>query len=219
MINAVLFDMDGLMVDTERQSDQGWKYACHEQGREMPEWLLNDFKGSTKSSCVEMFNKYFGGKLEYGHTLGLKTQFVKQLQQKEGVPVKLGLFELLDYLQKDSISAVVATSTERATAEKILKDIGAWRYLADVVYGDQVDHGKPAPDIFLLAAQKAGVDPKDCLVLEDSINGIKAGAAAGCSVVHVPDTIAIRPDLLKHLTRAVVPSLAKVPELIDKWNQ
>ena len=87
-----------------------------------------------------------------------------------------------------------------------------------VVGSDMFRHGKPAPDIFLLAAQKAGADPKKSIVLEDSINGIKAGAAAGCAVIHVPDTIQISPEI-RALTKAVVPTLSEVPGLIEEWEK
>ena len=217
-VQAVLFDMDGLMVDTERQSDEGWVWACRQQNTQMPVWLMNDFKGAPREPCIRMFNDYFQGRIEYWHTRELKNRYVAALQEKEGIPVKPGLFTLLKYLREKNIPAVVATSTEHATAEKILRQIGAWEYLTGVVFGDQVANGKPAPDIFLLAAKKAGAGPATCIVLEDSINGIKAGAAAGCAVIHVPDTIKISPEI-RALTRAVVPSLSEVPGLIGEWEK
>ncbi|MGI5990271.1 MAG: HAD family hydrolase [Lachnospiraceae bacterium] len=217
-IQAVLFDMDGLMVDTERQSDEGWVWACRQQGTEMPSWLMDNFKGAPRSSCIRMFDDYFKGRLDYGHTRELKNEYVAKLQSREGIPAKPGLFTLLRYLRDRQIPAIVATSTEHATAEAILRQIGAWEYLSGVVFGDQVANGKPAPDIFLLAAKKAGADPKASIVLEDSINGIRAGAAAGCAVIHVPDTIQISPEI-RALTRAVVPTLAEVPGLIEEWEK
>ncbi|MDD6789013.1 MAG: HAD family phosphatase [Lachnospira sp.] len=216
-IQAVLFDMDGLMVDTERQSDEGWVWACREQNTQMPVWLMNNFKGAPREPCIRMFDDYFRGRIEYWHTRELKNRYVAMLQKKEGIPVKPGLFTLLTFLQQKKIPAVVATSTEHATAERILRQVGAWEYLSGVVFGDQVANGKPAPDIFLLAAKKGGASPTSCIVLEDSINGIKAGAAAGCAVIHVPDTIQISPEV-RALTKAVVPSLSVVPDLIQQWE-
>lgn len=217
-VQAVLFDMDGLMVDTERQSDAGWLWACAQQGTEMPVWLMNDFKGAPREPCIKMFNAYFKGRIEYWHTRELKNEYVAKLQEKEGIPVKPGLFELLRFLRARQIRVVVATSTRHELAESILQGIGAWEYLDGCIFGDQVENGKPAPDIFLLAAKKAGVSAENCIVLEDSINGIKAGAAAGCAVVHVPDTIQISPDI-RALTAAVVPTLAAVPDLIQAWGK
>ena len=210
--------MDGLMVDTERQSDEGWTWACRQQGIEIPPGLLDRFKGATKESCRKAFDNYYQGRFDYEYTRMLKEQYIARIQSTEGVPPKPGLFVLLNDLREKHIPAVVATSTERKTAEKILHNIGAWDYLTDVAYGDEIKKSKPAPDIFLLAAKKAGAAPSCCIVLEDSINGIKSGAAAGCAVIHIPDTVQIPPAILQ-LTKAVVPTLAYVPELIEKWNQ
>ena len=84
-----------------------------------------------------------------------------------------------------------------------------------MVYGDSVEHGKPEPDIFLMAARQIGAEPEECIVIEDSINGIKAGYAAGMKVVHVPDTIQID-DKIRALTYRVCEDLEKVIDVIDE---
>ena len=124
---------------------------------------------------------------------------------------------MLDYIREYGIKCAVATSTRRESAEKTLHTIGAWEYLDNVVYGDSVEHGKPEPDIFLAAAGRIGVPPQECIVIEDSINGIKAGHAAGMKVVHVPDTIQID-DTIRALTYCVCEHLGEVPDVIEKLN-
>jgi HAD superfamily hydrolase (TIGR01509 family) len=217
MIRGVLFDMDGVMIDSERQSDKGWAYSAKVQGEEMPIWLMNGFKGAPRPDCVKMFDEHFKGRLEYNETRRIRTDFVHRLREKEGIPVKPGLKELLDYLKSAGIPCAVATSTEKSSAEKTLHSIGAWDYLSAVVYGDEVEHGKPHPDIFLKAAERIHVNPRDCIVVEDSIHGIRAGHAAGARVIHVPDTIKIKDDV-RALTWHVVDTLAEIPALIEAEN-
>lgn len=105
----------------------------------------------------------------------------------QGVPCKKGLKELLTALDDRGMPRIVASSSPRTMIEMNLQNTGTARYFHDVVSGTEVKHSKPAPDTFLLAAEKLHLDPKDCLVLEDSFNGVRAGRAAGCVTVMVPD--------------------------------
>lgn len=116
------------------------------------------------------------------------------------------------------MKCAVATSTRRVSAEKTLSDIGVSDYLDAVVYGNEVEHGKPEPDIFLLAADAIGVKPENAIVVEDSINGIKAGHAAGMRVIHVPDTIAID-DEIRKLTYCVCNDLTEIADIVDSINK
>jgi len=105
----------------------------------------------------------------------------------QGVPCKPGLKELLSTLEDLGMPRIVASSSPRNMIEMNLQTSGTARYFHDVVSGTEVARSKPAPDTFLLAAEKLHTDPKDCLVLEDSFNGVRAGRAAGCVTVMVPD--------------------------------
>lgn len=217
MIRGVVFDMDGVMIDSERQSNEGWLWAAKQLGVEMPMWLIDSFKGAPNNLSCQFFDDYYHGKIDYWEARELRTKRVYQIRETEGIPVKKGLFTLLDFIRDNGLKCAVATSTRRESAEKTLHTIGAWEYLDNVVYGDSVEHGKPEPDIFLRAAEKIGVNPLECIVIEDSINGIKAGYAAQMKVVHVPDTIAIDEDI-RALTYCVCADLGEVPEVIGKLN-
>ena len=208
MIRGVIFDMDGVMIDSERQSNEGWLWAAEQLGVEMPMWLIDSFKGAPNTLSCQFFDNYYHGKIDYWEARKLRTEHIYKIREKEGLPIKKGLFELLDYIRENGIKCAVATSTRRESAEKTLHTIGAWEYLDNVVYGDSVEHGKPEPDIFLSAADRIGVPPQECIVIEDSINGIKAGHAAGMKVVHVPDTIQID-DTIRALTYCVCEHLGE----------
>lgn len=215
MVCGIIFDMDGVMIDSERQSNEGWLWAAKQQNVTMPMWLIDSFKGAPASLSCQFFDDYYKGKIDYWETRELRSEYVYRLREKEGIPVKKGLFTLLDYIRRKQLKCAVATSTRRESAENTLHTIGAWEYLDKVVYGDSVEHGKPEPDIFLMAARQIGAEPEECIVIEDSINGIKAGYAAGMKVVHVPDTIQID-DKIRALTYRVCEDLEKVIDVIDE---
>lgn len=217
MIKGIIFDMDGVMIDSERQSNEGWLWAAKKLGVEMPMELIDSFKGAPAVLSKQLFDAYYQGKIDYWEARQLRTGRVHEIREQEGIPVKKGLIKLLDYIASSGLQCAVATSTRRESAEKTLHTIGAWEYLSAVVYGDEVAHGKPEPDIFLKAAAALGVTPAESIVIEDSINGIQAGYAAGMFVVHVPDTIIID-DEIRALTDAVCESLEEVIGLIEELN-
>jgi HAD superfamily hydrolase (TIGR01509 family) len=181
-------------------------------------WLIDSFKGAPNQLSKQFFDQYFQGKYDYWGARELRTQYIMKLREKEGIPVKPGLFTLLEYIREHQLKCAVATSTRRESAEKTLHTIGAWEYLDAVVYGDSVEHGKPEPDIFLKAAEILGLNTADGIVIEDSINGIKAGYAAGIKVVHVPDTILID-DEIRALTYHVCDELSEVVRVVEKLNE
>lgn len=216
-IKGVIFDMDGVMIDTERQNSEGFKAAGEKQGVDIPMWLINNFKGATHEVTEKLFNDYFKGKIDYWETRRIRDEYIDELRKSEGVPVKKGLFNLLNYIKENNMVCAVATSTRHEIAEKMLKDVGAWPFLDAMVYGDEVSHGKPAPDIFLKAAEILKLNTSEVIVIEDSINGIRAGYAAGIKVIHVPDTIQIDNDI-KALTYKICNSLDDISKIIEDIN-
>lgn len=218
MISGIIFDMDGVLIDSERQSNEGWLWAAQQLGVEMPMSLIDSFKGAPAELCCKFFDDYFKGKIDYYEAKKLRTQKVYEIRSTEGIPVKLGVLQILGYVKRNGLKCAVATSTNRESAEKTLHDIGVWDYLDAVVYGDEVENGKPEPDIFLQAAQKIDVKADECIVVEDSVNGIKAGYAAGMKVVHIPDTIVIDEDT-KKLTYMVCDNLLGVMNVVESINK
>ena len=218
MIKGIIFDMDGVMIDTENQSNLGWLWAASQKNVEMPLWLIDSFKGAPAKLSQSFFDDHYHGEQDYWEMRTMRTDHVYKIRETEEVPVKPGLHMLLDYIKDNGLKCAVATSTQKSSAQKSLHRIGAWDYLSGVVYGDEVEHGKPEPDIFLRAAGFIGCEPSECVVIEDSINGIKAGHAAGMKVIHIPDTIEINDDI-RSLTSVVCHSLSDVPDIIDTWNE
>ena len=218
MVSGIIFDMDGVLIDSERQSNEGWLWAAGQLGVDMPMWLIDSFKGAPAELCCKFFDDYYKGVIDYWEAKELRTQHVYKIRETEGIPVKKGVKDIFEYIRNNGLKCAVATSTRRESAEKTLHEIGAWDYLDAVVYGDEVEHGKPEPDIFLRAAKAIGVNPSEAVVVEDSINGIKAGYAAGMRVVHIPDTIAIDDDIRK-LTYMVCDDLNGLIDVVESINK
>ena len=218
MVSGIIFDMDGVLIDSERQSNEGWLWAAGQLGVDMPMWLIDSFKGAPAELCCKSFDDYYKGVIDYWEAKELRTQHVYKIRETEGIPVKKGVKDIFEYIRNNGLKCAVATSTRRESAEKTLHEIGVWDYLDAVVYGDEVEHGKPEPDIFLCAAKAIGVNPSEAVVVEDSINGIKAGYAAGMRVVHIPDTIAIDDDIRK-LTYMVCADLNGLIDVVESINK
>lgn len=218
MVSGIIFDMDGVLIDSERQSNEGWLWAAGQLGVDMPMWLIDSFKGAPAELCCKFFDDYYKGVIDYWEAKELRTQHVYKIRETEGIPVKKGVKDIFEYIRNNGLKCAVATSTRRESAEKTLHEIGVWDYLDAVVYGDEVEHGKPEPDIFLRAAKAIGVNPSEAVVVEDSINGIKAGYAAGMRVVHIPDTIAIDDDIRK-LTYMVCADLNGLIDVVESINK
>ncbi len=218
MVSGIIFDMDGVLIDSERQSNEGWLWAAGQLGVDMPMWLIDSFKGAPAELCCKFFDDYYKGVIDYWEAKELRTQHVYKIRETEGIPVKNGVKDIFEYIRNNGLKCAVATSTRRESAEKTLHEIGVWDYLDAVVYGDEVEHGKPEPDIFLRAAKAIGVNPSEAVVVEDSINGIKAGYAADMRVVHIPDTIAIDDDIRK-LTYMVCADLNGLIDVVESINK
>ena len=214
MIQAVLFDMDGLMLDTERMWAEVWLQEGLAAGLPMTEQVVVSMRGCNGEGCRRVCRAAFGPEFDFDSFQDRARAAMQAMVERRGLAVKPGLVPLLQELRRRGIPAVVATSTRRATTRGYLQKTGIEGLFRGLVCGDEVTKGKPDPEIFLKAARLAGVPPQNCMVLEDSPNGIRAGAAAGCKAVMVPDLTA--PDAqLRALAAAVVPSLYEAIALLD----
>ncbi|WP_300369150.1 HAD family phosphatase, partial [uncultured Subdoligranulum sp.] len=172
MLQAVLWDMDGLMFDTERIGQAGWQAAARELGIDIPPEVVAAMRGTGTDACRRLFNRSIPGNY-YDKAHALRLQYAADWVQRHGVPVKPGLRPLLDGLRDRGIPSVLATSTARATALAYLEQAGVTKLFAAMVFGPEVARPKPAPDIFLAAAAVVHAAPGRCLVLEDSPNGLR----------------------------------------------
>lgn len=183
---AVIFDMDGLMLDTETISMNAMRSTLHLHKIEFEDQWLFDIIGMNSDGSKSFFKE----KLGYELPQEIDTDFVKTYENHvttHGIKIKAGLVDLLAYLKMAGIRRAVATSTRSRMAHKKLGMTGIDHWFETIVCGDEVANGKPAPDIYLKAALNLGVEPTNCLALEDSDNGAKAAHAAAIDVIVIPD--------------------------------
>lgn len=185
---AVVFDMDGLMLDTERLDRWVWQTVASRHGFEFSDALHATLIGRRAAETEAELRSHLGPAIDFTCLRGEVSALWREQVAAAGVPLKHGLLELLDRLDVLRIPKAVATSTARASA---LASLGALRARLDAaVYGDEVERGKPAPDIYLRAAEALHVAPAACIALEDSLPGVASARAAGMTVVMVPDLVA-----------------------------
>lgn len=208
-VTLAIFDMDGLMFDTEILSNTGWKLGGKAYGCEVTDLVLRDVIGRNIPGTRVAFHQHFGDRFPYDDAKRIRDQYIADSIEKNGVPLKPGLPELLEYLQKNGIHAAMATSTDQPIAVKYLEMTGIGSKFGCVVCGNEVKNGKPAPDIFLMAAQRLGCCPSECIVLEDSDNGIRAAYAGEMRPILIPDRRQ-PPDEIKALAHRVFISLHDV---------
>lgn len=185
---AVLFDMDGLMLDSERAMLGAWRAAALAESIQADDALWLSMVGVHDRASFAILSERLGE--DAATRLRAAGDRLYDAQVAAGLPHKNGLIELLDLLDAHGIAKAVATSTRRKRALAKLEASGLIDRFAVIVTGSDVEHPKPAPDIYLLAARQLGVDPRDCLVLEDSEPGVRAALAAGATPIQVPDLVA-----------------------------
>ena len=187
MFQAVLFDMDGLMIDSERVTYEGYAIECEKLGLKMDKEFYKEILGHTIPEIYQQFYGRYGQSFPMDEVLKRVHTYMEDLFQEQGVPLKEGLVELLVYLKANGYQTVVATSSTRERVNKILKQAELSKFFDASVCGDEVEKGKPNPEVFLKACEKIGVKPEKAIVLEDSEAGIQASFVAGIPVICVPD--------------------------------
>lgn len=212
-IKAVIFDQDGLMFDTERVSKEAWQIAGQECGIQLEESFLCTIRGRNHEDSTRRFREVFGDDPRIALLRKRKAEIFLQLVRTRGVPVKPGLKELLVWLKEHGIKAALASASAKEYTTANLQEVGIEGYFDGLVTGDMVREAKPNPQIFYRAAELLGEAPADCLVLEDSLNGVEAGLRGDFVTVMVPD-LTPPTEELRGRVAAICGSLLEVRELL-----
>lgn len=214
-IRSVIFDMDGLMIDTERLSASSWERVFREAGLPFDGEIVSSCRGASAATAYERWRAFLGHDFDFKELNRKKTAFCDAIMAQEGIPVKVGLRTLLEYLKKNGYTICLATSTGEQKATAQLTEIGVFHLFDQVAFGSMITNYKPAPDIFLKAIELLCRAPEECLVLEDSPNGIRAAAAAGAKPMMIPDLTPVSDDLRPLLFAEGVTLLDVIP-LLEK---
>lgn len=213
MLQGVIFDLDGLMFDTENLWGSFWEPALAELGRPCPQGLAEAVRGTAGEAMREVVRRYCGEDCPAEKVIEIAFRIAAETFKKP-VPKKPGLDSLLAYLKAQGLPLAVASSSQEDTVRTHLKNGGIEPYFDVVISGGMTARSKPAPDIFLLAAERLGVEPEKCLVLEDSYNGVRAGRAGGFVTVMVPD-LAPANEEMRALADRICVSLVEVRERLE----
>lgn len=212
-IKGVLFDMDGVVLDTEKLYTRFWQEAAQELGYPMTREHALGMRSLSREIGERQLKAYLGDSVDYYQVRDKRIELMNAFIEEYGVEIKLGICELLSFLKEKGIKTAIATSSPLDRTKKYLSQVELVDEFDELISGHMVEHGKPEPDIYLYAASKLGLKPEECMVLEDSPTGILAAYRAGCIPVMVPDQD--EPDKeVKKMAYAVVENLLAVKRLL-----
>ncbi|MDR1663758.1 MAG: HAD family phosphatase [Clostridiales bacterium] len=186
-ITLAIFDMDGLMLDTESVSLLAWNEVNRRFGIEIPKDVLESLYGCNREVCRQRMTKALGETFRFDEAIEIHNAFSAAYTDAHGVALKPGLLEMLGFLDENKIRKCVATSTGKARARHLLSQIGIAERFDHIIGGDEIKNGKPDPEIFLKSAAAFHKNPSECIVLEDSIAGIEAAYKGGFHSICIPD--------------------------------
>jgi len=211
--SAAIFDMDGLMLDTERPFIRLWAETGKKFGYDVPPEVVKRMVGISNDNCRIIMLKEYGEDFPFDKILE-EFRDISKKEFEKGIPVKKGLLNLLDHFTAAKIPMGVATSTRKTTAERMLTIAGIKERFNAITGGDEVENGKPAPDIFLLAAKRLGYLPCECVGFEDSPAGLKGLYSAGIKSVFIKDLIEPPQEILASVWKRCV-DLDEAVQLFD----
>ena len=211
-VHAVVFDMDGLLVDTETVSREAMTLAARLQNHELPHEVFIRMVGLSFALSGKLLEDYFGPDFDVPAFQAESTRLYRTAGEM-GVTLKAGVVELLDFLDGLDLPRAIATSSHHQDVDRNLGHHGLRQRFHAVIAGGDYARSKPFPDPYLKAAEVLGVDPAHCLALEDSHNGIRAAHAAGMMAVMVPDLLEPNEEMHALCVR-IIESLHEVRDLI-----
>ena len=186
-IRGILFDMDGLVLDSEVLYTRFWREAAHSLGYPMTVEQSLGMRSLGKKLGQPYLESLFGPGVDYTTMRNKRIQLMDAYVEIHGIPPKPGIFELLDYMEEHGIAAAITSSSPMESIRKHLAAVGLLHRFQKLCSGHDIPNTKPAPDIYLLGAKELGLLPEECLALEDSPTGILSAYRAGCLPVMIPD--------------------------------
>ena len=211
MLKGAIFDMDGLMFDTEQIWQKNWKLIADEMGVTLAEDFKYNICGTSGALMNSVIEKYYG--VEDGSAIAADCKKRVHDDLMEFTPEKPGVHEILEFFRDAGVRIAVASSSSVEQIRRNLQNTNTEEFIEVIVSGSELKRGKPEPDIFLAAAERLGIDPQECYVFEDAFNGVKAGHAAGCCTIMIPDQMQPTEEI-RALADAVCGSLVEARDLL-----
>lgn len=192
MIKALLLDLDGTLIDSELIPRLAWIEATKHFGFEVNEEFLNQLTGMTKKTAQELVKKMIPDHVDMDAFQAYRHEYMNHYLAEHGIKAKKGARELLQFARNANVECIVVTSSYAANVRMKMEMAGLDDLIGKIICGDEVENGKPAPDIYLLAVERYHLNKEECIVLEDSKNGLLSAENAGIRAILIPDLV--QPD-------------------------
>ena len=212
---AVIFDLDGTLIDTERIYQKAWPEATAHFGYTLTKEQVLSLRSLGRPFAPKKMQEWFGEDFDYYEVREYRRGiFEKYLEEEGGVHLKPGVKELLDFLKEKGVTIAVATATDTTRTEKYLRAVGIYDRFDKICSAADAKEGKPMPYVYLEACSQLNLKPEECLAVEDAPNGIKSAASAGCRVIFVPDVTQDEPEAEK-LCFAKVTTIDEIKQFFE----
>lgn len=212
-IKAVIFDMDGILLDSETICDKTWQIALDELKLNDENDTINKCRGTNKTDTIQILKKYFGNHFDSESFLSRTSELFHQIEFSSGIPLMPYAKEILEYLKEKKYRIALASSTRFQTVQRQLTNAGIIHYFETITTGDMVEHSKPNPEIYIKAINSLNLKAEDCIAVEDSPNGIMSAHNANLKVIMIPDKIQPTKEI-KQITEKIYPSLENLKEIL-----
>ena len=213
-IKAVIFDLDGTILDTEKLLVKYWCMAANQFGFPMEREHALQLRSLARMFAEPLLKEWFGEKCDYMTLRNRRMELMTEHINKYGLETKKGIKELLIFLGEKGYKRAVATATDLTRAGNYLKSVGLYDYFDDIISAHQVAQGKPKPDVYLYAVSQLGLTSEECIAVEDSPNGVISATDAGCPTIMIPD-LTPPDEELKSRLYAVCESADRIIQLLQ----
>lgn len=212
---AVIFDLDGLVLDSEAGYFAAWQLAARQMGYSLSPSFCQSLSGLHGPIISQHLTEHCGTDFDIDEFSRLSGQIWLEQVQCLGIPIKKGFEVLIDCLRRRGLPYGLATNSRRIDAEQCLARAGIGDVFSNIVCRDDAANPKPAADLFIMAAQRLGMNNADCLILEDSPTGVAAAVAAGSPCIYVPSCLPADPHASRQAD-LMLQDLAQVADFISE---
>lgn len=217
-IKAVIFDMDGVILDSEKLYVRFWREAGRACGYPFEEKHALAIRSMARKFAVEKLQGFFGKDFDYDAVRNKRIELMNRYVEENGIEAKPFAEEILKYLKRHGYKTAVATATPPERTQKYLKRAGLYDYFDELISASMVKNGKPAPDIYKFASKRLGFNENECIAVEDSPNGVESASSAGCVTVMAPDMDKPDFETVKKVYR-VAENLRELKNIIEEINE